>query len=595
MQDLYRRSIELFPGNLAFRRRVDRDRRSSDQLGELPAAVPLERRKSRGTGPVYENWTFAQVDEWTSVLTGALLDMGVRKGDRIAILSDNRPEWAIAYFAIVCVGAVAVPLDRSLTPMEIENLLTHAQARFVVAPSNYTDTLRAVVEKVATVESVSCMEPCADAPRLISPQTLRKRGEASRRTYREVSIDPADPASIVYTSGTTGNPKGVVITHANLTAQIDAMMDVHPLEPADLFLSVLPMNHLYEFVGGFLGPWVFGACVVYPGSITPSRLMEAFRDCHVTRLCGVPVLFTLLYDEVAAKVAALPGWKKALFYGSMEFARTARTMLRVNPGKLLFKPIHQGFGGHLKSIICGGAALEPEVAQRIEDAGFTVAIGYGLSETSPVVSVGYVAKMPVGSVGKPIPGVEVRVEYPDAAGVGELLVRGHNVMQGYYNDPVRTAEVLRDGWFHTGDLARIDKNGFIFICGRIKDMIVTPGAKKVFPEDLEYYYGRVDQVKEICVVGLPREDGLGDEPVAYVVPQETTPRTEGSRGRTETEIRARFAEMSAKLPNFKRVRKLVFRSKGLPKTPSLKVRRFKVRELLATARELAKKTRPPGG
>lgn len=590
MQDLYRRSIELFPDNLAFRRRVEKDRRASDDLGDRPAAVPVERRTSgRGAGPTYENWTYAQVDEWTSVLTGALLDMGVRKGDRIAILSDNRPEWAIAYFAIVSVGAVAVPLDRSLTPMEIENLLTHCEARFVVAPSGYTETLRAVIEKVACVESVSCMEPIEDQPRLISPQTLRRRGEASGRTYREVEIDPSDPASIVYTSGTTGNPKGVVITHANLASQLDAMMDVHPLEASDLFLSVLPMNHLYEFVGGFLGPWVYGACVVYPGSITPSRLMESFRDCRVTRLCGVPILFTLLYDEVAAKVAALPTWKRMLFFGSMEFARTARNMLKMSPGRMLFKPIHEGFGGHLKSIICGGAALEPEIAQRIEDAGFTVAIGYGLSETSPVVAVGYVAQMPVGSVGKPIPGVEVRVNEPDANGVGELLVRGHNVMQGYYKDPVRTAEVIRDGWFHTGDLARIDENGFIFICGRIKDMIVTPGAKKVFPEDLEYYYGRIDLVKEICVVGLPREDGMGDEPVAYVVPQESAPRVEGSRGRTESEIRAQFSELSSKLPNFKRVRKMVFRSKGLPKTPSLKVRRFKVRELLQAAREFSRK------
>ena len=302
----------------------------------------------------------------------------------------------------------------------------------------------------------------------------------------------------------------------------------------------------------------------------------------------MPILFTLLYDEVAAKVAALPAWKRLLFLGSMEFARTARTMLKLNPGRLLFKPIHQGFGGHLKSIICGGAALEPEIAQRIEDAGFRVAIGYGLSETSPVVTVGWVAEMPVGSVGKPIPDVEVRVKDPDPAGVGELLIRGPNVMQGYFRDPIRTAEVIRDGWFYTGDLARIDADGHVFICGRIKDMIVTPGAKKVFPEDLEYYYAKIEQVKEICVVGLPRDDGLGEEPVAYVVPQESE-RTDGSRARTELAIRSSFSDLSAKLPNYKRVRKMIFRSKGLPKTPSLKVRRFKVRELLTTSRELLKR------
>jgi long-chain acyl-CoA synthetase len=580
--------VESFADRLAFRRRVETDRRTGTML-----PVPVERRRrSSGGGPIYENWTFRQVDEWVVCLTGAILELGLEPGDRVAILSENRPEWGIAYFACVCAGAVAVPLDRGLTPLEIETLLSHSAARYVVAPAGFTPTLLDVIRRVGTVEKILSMEPTDAGPPVVSPQALRARGERSGRSFREVRVAPSDPASIVYTSGTTGNPKGVVITHGNLASQMEALGRVHPLAGDDRFLSVLPMNHLYEFSGGFLGPWVFGASIVYPGSLSPARITESFRDCQVTRIIGVPVLFTLLHDEVAARVTALPSMKKFLFFRSLSFSRAARTLLGVNPGRLLFRPIHRAFGGHLREIICGGAALDPDIAERIVDGGFSVSIGYGLSEASPVVTIGDVAAMPRGSVGKTLPGIEVRLNQPDASGAGELCVRGPNVMAGYYKDPGRTAEVLRDGWLYTGDLARTDEAGHVFIAGRIKDMIVTPGAKKVFPEDLEYFYGRHDLVKEICVVGLDRPDGLGEEPVALVVPREPAPRTAGSRSAVETRIRDQFGELSARIPGYKRVRKMIFRSRGLPKTPSLKVRRFKVKEMLLSSRELRPPPRP---
>jgi len=561
IQDLFRQSVDLFGDHPAF------------QI------------KKSGT---YSVWTYKDVKEMVETVSGSFYELGIRKGDRVAIIGENRPEWGMAYFCTAISGAIAVPLDKQLTPFEIETVLHHAGVKYVVAPAGFNQALLAVMKKVTTVQAIVSMEDEADSDGILSFRTLQAMGKKSSRSYKNVRILPDDIASIIYTSGTTGKPKGVMITHGNLISQVKALYPVNNCDTTDVFLSLLPMNHLYEFTAGFLGPFFCGSRSVYIKSLLPARIMEAFQECKVTRLMGVPLLYTLLYDGVADKVELLGTLKKWLFYRSFNITRAIRGSLNLNPGRLLFSKIHEGFGGHLRQAICGGAAIDPSYTADILAAGFPFFVGYGLSETSPIVTYGDAAAMPLGSVGRAINKVDVRIKSPDKEGVGEICVKGPNVMAGYYKNPEATAQAIRNGWFHTGDLGRLDEDGYLYICGRIKDMIVTHGGKKVFPEDLEAFYSAVDDVKEMCVVSVPKGD-QGEEPAALIVPMEPDVRPEGYRAKTETAIRKSIMELSKKLPDYKRLKKVIFRSKGLPKTTTMKVRRFMVREEIITGLERDKK------
>jgi long-chain acyl-CoA synthetase len=301
----------------------------------------------------------------------------------------------------------------------------------------------------------------------------------------------------------------------------------------------------------------------------------------VTRIVGVPLLFTLFYEQVGDRVEKLGNMQKFLFFRSLDVARSLRLLTGHSPGRILFRKIHTTFGGKLRQAIVGGARMDPDMIDRILDAGFPLFVGYGLTETSPVSTFGEAGKIPRRSVGRAIPGVTLRLREPAPDGVGEILIRGANVMRGYFRDPERTAEVLRDGWFHTGDLGYVDPDGHLFLTGRIKEMIVTHGGKKLFPEDLERQYAGMRHVKEFTIVGQPTRDGKGEEPVAVVVADRDAPDAPRDPRALERAIRGEFSSRTQKVPAYQAVKNLVFYDGALPKTTTMKVKRMQVQAMLA--------------
>ena len=557
VREMFEYSCTTYAGNVAFKRRWPRSSQSKSEYGL---------------------WKYSEVHEYVRKFSGALLEMGVKKGDRIVILSDNRPEWGVAFFTITAIGAIAVPLDRNLSAPEIANLLAHSGARFAVAPAAFTPPLLEVLARAPAIEKILSMEePRGDGARVIGFETLLERGESSGRDYREVEVDPDDVLSIVYTSGTTGNPKGVMITHGNIAFEAWSLHTVNPFAADDVLLSLLPMSNLYEFMGGFVGPFVCGGTVVFIPSLLPSRIIEAFQECGVTRVVGVPLVYALCYGEVARAVEKMGNVQKFLFFRSLDAARSLRLSTGYSPGKLLFKRVHDTFGGKLRQAIVGGARMDPDLTDRILDAGFPLYVGYGLTETSPVSTLGEASKIPRGSVGRAIPGVEIRIDET----TGEVMIKGPHVMKGYFRDPERTAEVLRGGWLATGDLGRLDDEGHLFLTGRIKEMIVTQGGKKLFPEDLERQYAGVKHVKELCVVGQPTRDGIGEEPVAVVVADRDAADAPKDPRALERAIRKEFASRTAQVSSGHAVKNLVFFEGALPRTTTMKVKRLEVGQLLA--------------
>jgi long-chain acyl-CoA synthetase len=539
--------------------------------------VAFKRRWPKGN---YGLWKYSEVHDYVKRFSGALLDMGVKKGDRIVILSDNRPEWGVAFFTITSIGAVAVPLD---------HLLAHSVARFAVAPASFTKSLLEVISRAPAIEKILSMEDPKGDGVVVGFEELLARGEASGRDYHEVDVGPDDLLSIVYTSGTTGNPKGVMITHGNLAFEAWSLNQLNPYSQDDVLLSLLPMNHLYEFVGGFFGPFACGGTVAFISSLLPSRIIEAFQECGVTRIVGVPLLFTLFYGEVGNRVEKLPAAQKFLFFRSLDVARTLRLTTGYTPGRILFKKIHDTFGGKLRQAIVGGARMDPDMIERMLDAGFPIFVGYGLTETSPVSTFGEAGKIPRGSVGKAIPGVEIRIHEPNAEGRGQILIRGPNVMKGYFRDPERTAEALAGGWFWTGDEGYVDPEGHLFLTGRMKEMIVTHGGKKLFPEDLERQYAGIPHVKEFCVVGQATRDGQGEEPVAVIVADRDAKDAPKDPKALEKGIRKAFADRTKTVPAYQAVKNLVFMEAALPKTTTMKVKRMEVARLLASTEAAASK------
>ena len=518
-------------------------------------------------------WHFHEVHEYVRRFSGALLELGVARGERVVILSDNRPEWGVAFFSIVSVGGVAVPLDRQLPRQDIVRLLTESGARMVVAPAAFTRPLLELVEEVPQIQRVLSMEEPRGKGRLMGHEDLQELGVKSGRDYHEVQLAGTDLAAIAYTSGTTEAPRGVRLTHANVLAEIRALEEVDPSASDDCLISLMPMYHLHELVFGFLRPFFAGGTVGYIHELAPAGILEVMQEFAVTRIVGVPLLFTLLADELSERVARLSGVAQSLFWKSLDMARTVRLITGLSPGKLLFRDIHAAFGGRLRRAAAMGAAMPQEIVDRMLDAGLPLDLGYTLTEATSVATFGRAGAIPPRSVGRALPGVEIAIRDASAEGIGEVLVRGATVTEGYEGDPKYTAEALRDGWLHTGDLGYLDPDGNLFLKGRRREVIVTREGRALFPDELERAYTGVRLIKELCVVGRTAARGRASEPVAVAVPDREDPDAPRTPRALERAVREAFEERTRELPVHERVKPLVLFADALPKTTSMKVKR----------------------
>ncbi|MFZ5906403.1 MAG: AMP-binding protein [Nitrospirota bacterium] len=528
---------------------------------------------------LHQTWkstTYAGLLSITKSIASYLITAGIRKGDRIAILSENRPEWCTAYLALSMAGAVGVPVDAQLGPDEISILLADSESKIVFHSAKTQENLLKAL--VLLPPSVSPAPVNYDAP-LFNDIC----GTPHREDYPAISGE--DIASLIYTSGTTGTPKGVLLTHRNFCSDAEAIGKIGIVKSGDNFISILPYHHTYPFMGSFLLPLSLGLTITFPPSLKGPELLATIREKGVTILVGVPQLLELIRNGILNKIKQLPGPLPGIMLRVLKLCGSIRYSTGINPGKTIFRSAHRALGEQFSFFASGGAKLNPEVMQDLEALGFNVLEGYGLTETSPVVTFNSPSlKRKPGSIGRPLPGVEIKVVNPETLREakpmeeGELAIKGPMVMPGYYKNPEATEQVLRDGWFFSGDLGYKDQDGYIFVSGRLKEVIVLNSGKNIYPEEVEKQYLQIPLIKEICVMGVGAK-GLAESLQAVIVPDLEYAK-KARTGSIQETLKWEINRVSLTLPQFMRIRGYSLHSGPLPRTPLGKLRRFMVTDLL---------------
>ncbi len=556
----------VFPGLAEQRAERKRSGRAHRDLVELFYAAAhahgarIAFRRVGGEGESEEQVTYAQALDRAERVAARLCRLTVKPGDRVLLVSENRPQWPIAYFGILLAGAVAVPIDPDLGGAEVGNLARASGAQVALISAAARDRLR----------------PNGGTHWIDLDEAMRETGERAPRPH----VGGDSPASLIFTSGTTGKPKGVLLSHRNFAQLVSRLAAAFDLDVGDGLLSVLPLHHTFEFSCGLLVPLACGAEITYLDEVTADRLGEVLATGRIHALVGVPALWQLLHRRLTQELAARPGFVQKAYETLAAGNRELRDRTGWNLGKLLFWPIHRGLGGNLRLLVSGGAPLSEEVHDAFRGLGFTLREGYGLTEAAPVLTVTPAdEKRPAGSVGRPLPGIELRIADPDDNGVGEVLARGPNIMLGYFGDRESTDAVLADGWLHTGDLGRLDADGNLFLAGRKKDVILGGGGKNVYPDDVEARYreGAPNGLAELCVVGLPGEEGERVACLACLAP-----------GADRARVEEHFRQVSAGLPFSDRIQVLHLREGALPRTATRKIKRPLVIQELSRREEAAR-------
>jgi long-chain acyl-CoA synthetase len=520
-------------------------------------------------------WSYAELSNHIERLSARLRAEGIGGGDNVALLADTSPEWIVASLAVIRTGAVAVPIDSQFVDKALVHILNDSDARLIFTTVDQIERIK----KVDSDLKIIVLDDDND-----DRSWRRWMAEKDGATP---SFQPHDEAVLFYTSGTTGPPKGVPLSHANLAYQLNTLIDLKLVTPADRLLLPLPLHHVYPFVVGMLAPLVLGVPIVIPYSLTGPQLARTLREGEVTIVAGVPRLYRALYSGIETKSRSGGRIAASLFKINLGLSLWLRRSLRLRLGKLLLRPLHKQLGPKLRVLASGGSSLDPELAWRLEALGWQVAVGYGLTETSPLLTLDPPGKARIGSVGRPIPGVEIRIDTESksdeeiagkeegAPEQGEVLARGPNVFAGYRNLSEKNREVFtEDGWFKTGDLGRFDKDGYLYILGRVSTMIITESGEKVQPDEVEEVYQNNPAIREVGVLQLDRRL------VALIVPE---PGKE--EGELDRAIRRAIEEESGRLTSYQRITDYALTTEPLPRTRLGKIRRH----LLAERYERAKR------
>jgi long-chain acyl-CoA synthetase len=527
-------------------------------------------QRLEGDPPQLTRVTYRDVERRSAALAERLWAAGVRKGDRVALGGRNHPDWGIAWFGIIRCGAAAVPIDKDYAALPLTTVLIKSQAKLAIFD-----------EHVVALDECPCPRWDLHAmTRLPHPDQPDPRAP-------EVEISDRDLASVLYTSGTTGDPKGVMLTHENFAALIAALAPLFPLGHDDRVLSVLPLHHTFEFTCGMLLPLSRGARVIYLDEIEGDRMIEGLALGQATALIGVPALWELIERKILTEVRDRGKLAERMFEFTLELNRNIGRTLGMDLGRVLFGPVHTKLGGNLRYLVSGAASLPKDVHETFQGLGLHLAEGYGLTEAAPVLTLAKGSpRNKGGNVGKAIPGVEIRIDAANDEGVGEVLARGPNVMVGYEGDVGATEKVLEDGWLRTGDIGKLDDKGRLKIVGRSKEVILSGSGENVYPDDVEVLLGLPRFIKELSIVGLPDKDKPGAERVGVLaVPDYEGDDVERIERRREAEAELRKA--IAELPRAMRPTVIHFSDAELPRTATRKVMRKQVRAMLLNLREAA--------
>ncbi len=498
------------------------------------------------------------------------------KGKRIALISENRYEWEVAYLAVCCGTGIVVPLDKALPANEIEGLIIRSEVEAIFYSEKYDEIMANIQKKGNTkLKYFISMNLEKNEFNKFSQKEITQKGEelvnSGNREFIDAKINNEEMSIMLFTSGTTNRSKAVMLSHKNICTNILDIRATFEPDETDRFLSFLPLHHTFECTVGYLYPVSIGASIVFSKGVR--HIANELKDFKITGMVCVPVVFERMYDKLIKAVE-----EKGKLASVKKGIKISNGLLKIgiDVKRKLFKEIHENLGGKLRILVAGGAALDKEKEKGFWDLGFNVLQGYGLTETSPVIAAELTHRKRLGSIGKKFLSVEVKIDEPNEEGIGELLVKGDSIMLGYYDNEEANREAFtEDGWFRTGDLAKIDKDGYIYITGRKKFVIILKNGKNIYPEEIETLINKSELVKECMVFGMPTEDDNVTLSVKIVYNKEYIEEMYGSI--SEQEIREKVwnwvKEVNKTMPKYKYVKKLLLTDEELVKTTTLKIKR----------------------
>lgn len=507
----------------------------------------------------------------------ALISIGL-KDKRIAVISENRYEWALAYLSAVTGTGVVVPLDKSLPENEIISLVERSEVEAIFYSSKYDETMAKIKEEnIGNLKFFISMDADKTEDKIYSQNELVELGKGliknGATSFKDAEIDNDNMSIMLFTSGTTAQSKAVMLSHTNIVSNVKDIMSIFDVNKEDTLLSFLPLHHTYESTVGFLYPLSVGASIAYCEGIR--HIADNLKEYQVSVMISVPLLFESMYRKVMHTIEKKGKTKKVKM--GVALSNVLRK-IGVDKRREIFKEIHESLGGKLRLFVAGAAAFDPELEKGLNDLGIDTYQGYGLTETSPVIAAEHKTVTRLGSIGRLLPSIEGKIVDPNEQGIGELAVKGPTVMLGYYQNKEATDETIIDGWLHTGDLAYFDKDDYIFITGRKKNVIVLKNGKNIYPEESEILLNKIEGVKESFVFGKPEDGDNADLKLAAKVVYDPDEMKEKFGLEDVEEIKkkiwADIKEINKKMPTYKYIKELYITDKELIKTTTQKIKRF---------------------
>ena len=542
-------------------------KKSGEKYGEKNAyKIRLEKNK-------YKTYTHKDVRQMINYLGTRLIDLGL-KNKRIAVIGENRYEWEIAYLSIVCGTGIVVPLDKSLPQNELEKVIERSGVEAIFYSEKYTDILKTIVGRgIGKLKTLISMDLKHHTEGIYSQNELISEGknlvENGNKSFIDATIDNEKMSIMLFTSGTTSDSKIVALSHKNLVSNLMDIASSLDINSSDVFLSFLPLHHVFECTVGFLFSLYVGAETVFCDGIR--YIVDNLKEYKVSVMASVPAIYERIFKIIRREIAGSNNLEEIL-ENEEKYKKSS-----MEEKKKVFKDIHDMLGGNIKLLISGAASLDKEIEEKYRNLGLNLVQGYGLTETSPVIGIGTNKYHKVGSIGKTVPSVEAKVVDCNKEGIGELIVKGPNIMIGYYQNEEATKKAIVDGWFYTGDLARIDEEGYIFICGRKKNVIVLKNGKNIYPEEMENLINKIEGVEESFIYGKQlSSDKENIKIYAKIVYDEEVVKNAykvQSKEEIHREIANKIREINSLMPKYKAIRGFSLTKEPLIKTTTNKLKR----------------------